>query len=123
LLGIVLAAISEHGKQVTSLPDAPPAMRFSDPHECRKVLEVAGFAEVQVHRVETAWTARQPEALLDLVYGGAVRAAMVLEAQPPARRNLIHGAIMRAAKARTLDGVVTIRRPVVMASGVRPARR
>ena len=39
LLSIVLSAIAEHGEQVTSLPNAPPAMRFSDPLECRRVLE------------------------------------------------------------------------------------
>lgn len=120
LLSIVLSAIAEHGEPVASLPDAPPPMRFSDPLVCRSVLEAAGFAEVRVERVETAWNAREPAALIDLVYGGAVRAAMVLEAQPPARRDLIHGAILRAADARTSDGVVKIRRPVVMASGVKP---
>jgi ubiquinone/menaquinone biosynthesis C-methylase UbiE len=122
LLSIVLPAIAEHGEPVANLPNAPPAMRFSDPLECRRVLEAAGYAEVRVERVETAWTARQPETLLDLVYGGAVRAAMVLEAQPPARRDLIHGAILRAADARTSAGVVTIKRPVVMASGVKPLK-
>lgn len=122
LLGIVLSAIAEHGEAVVSLPAAPPPMRFSDPLECRSVLETAGFADVQVMRVETAWTARRPDALIDLVYGGAVRAAMVFEAQPSARRDLIHGAILRAADARTSNGVVTIRRPVVMASGVKPTR-
>lgn len=123
LLGIVLSSISEHGEQVTSLPSAPPAMRFSDPLECQNVLEATGFVEVQVERVETTLVARRPEALLDLIYGGAVRAAMVLEAQSPARRDMIHGAILRAASARTSDGVVVIRRPVVMASGIRPDRR
>ena len=122
LLGIVLSAIAKHGEPVASLPAAPLPMRFSDPLECRRALEAVGFTEIQVERVETAWTARQPAELLDLVYGGAVRAAMVLEAQPPARRDLIHGAILRAADARTSDGVVMIRRPVVMASGVKPPR-
>ncbi|MCW5737736.1 MAG: methyltransferase domain-containing protein, partial [Enhydrobacter sp.] len=51
LLGIVLSAIAEHGEPVESLPDAPPAMRFSDPLEWRTVLETAGFTEVQVQRL------------------------------------------------------------------------
>jgi ubiquinone/menaquinone biosynthesis C-methylase UbiE len=122
LLSIVLSAIAEHGKQVSSLPNAPPAMRFSDPLECRRVLEASGFTDARVERVETAWTARNPKALLDLVYGGAVRAAMVLEAQPPERRDRIHDAIVLAAEARASDGAVVIRRPVVMASGLRPPR-
>jgi ubiquinone/menaquinone biosynthesis C-methylase UbiE len=121
LLRIVLSAIAEHGEPVASLPDAPPPLRFSDPLECRRIMEAVGFANVLVDRIETVWTARQPEALLDLVYGGAVRAAMVLEAQQPARRDRIHDAILQEARARLLDGTVTVRRPVVMASGIKPA--
>lgn len=120
VLNIVLSAIAEHGTPIANLPDAPPPLRFSDPSECRRVLEASGFTEVRDERIETIWTAAQPEALLDLVYGGAVRAAMVLEAQEPTRRARIHDAILRAARARVSDGTVVIRRPVVMASGVKP---
>jgi hypothetical protein len=52
-----------------------------------------------------------------------LRAAMVLEAQSPKRRDLIHDAIVRAADARISNGTVVIRRPVVMASGAKPRRR
>lgn len=120
LLSIVLSAIAEHGAPIANLPDAPPPLRFSDPLECRRVLEASGFTEARDDRIETICTTERPEALLDLVYGGAVRAAMVLEAQEPTRRAQIHDAILRAAKARVSDGSVVIRRPVVMASGVKP---
>lgn len=122
LLSIVLSAIADHGAPVSNLPDAPPPMRFSDPLECSRVLEKTGFTEVRVDRIETTCTTEQPEALLDLIYGGAVRAAMVLEAQEPARRAQIHDAIFGAAKSRMSEGRVIIRRPVVMASGVKSAR-
>jgi hypothetical protein len=95
-------------------------LRFSNPIECRRVLNDTGFADIAVERVDAVWTAPRREALIDLVYGGAVRAAMVLEAQPPAHRELIHDAMLQAADARTSGGVVTIRRPVVMASGIKP---
>ena len=121
MLNIVLSAIAEHGAQASNPPDAPPPLRFSDPSECRRVLEASGFAEVRDDRIETTWSNERPEALLDLVYGGAVRVAMLLEAQEPARRARIHDAILRAAKARTSGGTVVIRRPVVMASGTRPS--
>ena len=75
LLSIVLSAIAEHGAPVLNLPDAPPPMRFSDPMECRRVLERSGFIEVRVDRIETICAPKQPEALLDLIYGGAVRGA------------------------------------------------
>jgi hypothetical protein len=58
---------------------APPPMRFSDPLESRKVLEAIGFTETRVERVDTAWTAQQPARLIDLVYGGAVRARWCLK--------------------------------------------
>jgi SAM-dependent methyltransferase len=119
LLSIVLSAIADHGAPVLNLPDAPPPMRFSDPLECRRVLEMTGFTEVRVDRIETTCTTEQPEGLLDLVYGGAVRAAMVLEAQEPARRARIHDAILGAAKSRISGDRVIIRRPVVIAKGVK----
>jgi SAM-dependent methyltransferase len=122
LLSIVLSAIAEYGAPVANLPDAPPPLRFSDPGECRRALETAGFCDVRDQRVETVWTASRPEALLDLVYGGAVRVAMVLEAQEPGRRDRIHTAIVQAASERTSNGTVVIRRPVVMASGAKPAK-
>ena len=56
------------------------------------------FADVREERIETTWTTDRPEGLLDLVYGGAVRVAIVLEAQEPARRARIHDAIFSAAK-------------------------
>jgi SAM-dependent methyltransferase len=120
LLSIVFSAIAKHGAPVAGLPDAPPPLRFSNPIECRRVLNDTGFADIAVERVDAVWTAPRREALIDLVYGGAVRAAMVLEAQPPAHRELIHDAMLQAADARKSGGVVTIRRPVVMASGIKP---
>jgi hypothetical protein len=50
-----------------------------------------------------------------------VRVAIVLEAQEPARRARIHDAILDAAKARSQGGTIVLRRPVVMASGRKPA--
>jgi ubiquinone/menaquinone biosynthesis C-methylase UbiE len=121
LLGIVSTAIAEHGAPL-SMPDAPPPMRFSDSLECRRVIEKSGFIEVRVDRVETTCTLQKPEALLDLIYGGAVRAAMVLESQEPARRARIHDVIIDAAKRRLSEDRIIIRRPVVMASGVKPGQ-
>jgi ubiquinone/menaquinone biosynthesis C-methylase UbiE len=119
LLSIVLSAIGRHGEIPTSLPPAPPPLRFSDPLECRRALEITGFTSVADTRIETSWTAERPEALLDLVYGGAVRAAMILEAQTPERRARIHENILAEAKARISGDLIVIRRPSVMAWGTK----
>jgi SAM-dependent methyltransferase len=120
VLNIVGAAIAEHGAPVAGLPPAPPPRRFSDPVECRRVLEATGFAQVLDQRVGVTWKAERPEALLDLIYAGAVRVAMVLEAQPPQQRERIHEAILAAVRSRAVGNTFVIRRPVVLASGVKP---
>ena len=121
LLKIVTGAIAEHGAPVPNLPQAPPPMRFSDPIECRRVLEATGFAEVHDQRIEMSWTTERPDAILDLIYGGAVRVAMILEAQEPERRARIHDAIVAAVTARAVGSTIVIRRPAVLVSGAKPA--
>jgi ubiquinone/menaquinone biosynthesis C-methylase UbiE len=119
VLNIVGAAIAEHGAPVAALPPAPPPRRFSDPMECRRVLAATGFADVEDRRVEVRWTMERPEAMLDLIYAGAVRVAMILEAQEPDRRARIHEAILAAVRSRASERGVEIRRPVVLACGVK----
>lgn len=120
LLGIVASAIAEHGDRTVQLPAAPPPMRFSEPEECRRVLAAQGFEKVGVDRIAIEWKSDRAEALLDLIYGGAVRAAMLLEAQQPAARAKIHDAIVAAARLRGASDTIVIRRPTVMAYGEKP---
>jgi ubiquinone/menaquinone biosynthesis C-methylase UbiE len=117
LLGIVAAAVAEHGDRTVKLPAAPPPMRFSEPEECRRVLAAQKFEKVAVDRIAIEWRSDRAEALLELIYGGAVRAAMLLEAQQPATRAKIHDAIIAAARARNANDIIVIRRPTVMACG------
>jgi SAM-dependent methyltransferase len=116
LLTIVSAAVAEHG-QLVELPAGPPPMRFSEPEECRRALTAAGFDTIAVERIEITWTSNRPEALLDLIAGGTVRAAMMIEAQDPGRQAKIREVIVDAARARTSATVTHIRRPTVMALG------
>jgi hypothetical protein len=120
LLRIVSSAIAEHGDRSLDLPAAPPPMRFSDPDECRRVLVSSGFERVAVDRIDIEWKSDRAEALLELIYGSAVRAAMLIEAQDPARRAKIHDAIVLASRAKSEGHGLVIRRPTVMASGEKP---
>jgi|EndMetStandDraft_8_1072994.scaffolds.fasta_scaffold184531_2 SAM-dependent methyltransferase len=120
LLTIVSAAVAEYGQPV-ELPAEPPPMRFSEPEECRRALTAAGFGKIAVERIEIAWASNRPEALLDLIAGGTVRAAMMIEAQDPARQVRICDAIVDAARARTSANTTLIRRPTVMALGEKTA--
>jgi len=118
LLRVVSDAVAAHGSTDVHLPPGPPLMRFGDPDECRRTLEAHGFSAVRVRRLELTWRAQRAESLLDLIYSGAVRAAMLLEAQPADRRERIHQAIVKAVSAGS-EGVV-LRRPVLLAAGTRP---
>ena len=61
------------------------------------------------------------KAVIDLIYGGAVRAAMLIEAQTYADRERIHADILDAVRLRhTPDGRYLLRRPAVLAQGRKP---
>jgi len=122
LLGIVATAVATHGDPGVNLPPAPPLMRFSNPDECRRTLLAEGFTEVLVAPLALTWRGDRPEAVLDLIHGGAVRAAMLIEAQAPEARDRIHGAIVAAVSGRRRpDGSYQVRRPAVLATGRKPA--
>jgi SAM-dependent methyltransferase len=121
VLTIVGSAVARHGAPVPGMPEAPPPMRFSDPAECRRTLEATGFIDVTSDSVELTWSADRAEGLLDLVYAGAVRMAMILEGQTPERRERIHGAILEAVADRRDGDRYTIRRPIVLAAGTKPS--
>jgi SAM-dependent methyltransferase len=120
LLRVVSDAVAAHGSADVQLPPAPPLMRFSDPNECRRTLQAHGFGAVRVGRLELSWRAQRPELVLELIYSGAVRAAMLLEAQPADRRARIHEAIVAAVSAGSESEGVVLHRPVLLATGTRP---
>jgi ubiquinone/menaquinone biosynthesis C-methylase UbiE len=120
LLQMVGAAIAAHGNPAVVLPPAPPMMRFSDPDECSRALGAAGFRDITVDRIDVEWRDRRAEALLDLIHGSAVRAALLIEAQDPERRVRIHEAIVAAARANSpCSNTVVVRRPTVVAWGTK----
>lgn len=123
LLQIVAAALAAHGRADVALPPAPPPMRFSDPAECRRALRSAGFRDVGTLRIDLQWRTDRAEAILDLIHSGAVRAALLLEAQEPERRARIHQAIIAAAETRRAGTDIILRRPAVLASGKRHGSR
>lgn len=122
LLGIIGAAIAAHGNpRVNDLPPTPPMMRFSDPDECQRTLLRHGFQTALVTRIDLVWFGDRPEAVLDVINGGAVRAAMLIEAQAPEDRQRINAAILEAVSTRRASGGYLVRRPALLAQGQKPA--
>lgn len=117
---MVLKAIESYGNMQVSLPPAPPIFRFSDPAECRKTLTQAGFVDAAVSELALTWRAPSIEAILDFVYRGTVRIAMVLERQTQDARERIHQAIRDSAQGLARGGTIEVAWPAVLASARKP---
>jgi SAM-dependent methyltransferase len=121
LLGIVGTAVATHGSPAVAMPPAPPLMRFANPDECQRALLAQGFTDPLVKRLELVWQCTNPEAVLDLIHGGAVRAAMLINAQSPGDHERVQAAIVEAVRSRrTPEGRYLLRRPAVLAQGRKP---
>ena len=121
LLGIVGAAVTAHGDPAVAMPPAPPLMRFANPEECQRALLAQGFTDLLVKRIELVWQCARPEAVLDLIHGGAVRAAMLIDAQSSEDRERVQTAIVEAVRnRRTPEGRYLVRRPALLARGGKP---
>lgn len=74
-----------------------------------------------VTRIDLAWFGNRPDAVLGLIHGGAVRAAMLIESQVPGDRERVHAAIVVTVRLRhTPEGKYVVRRPVLLAKGWKP---
>src|SRR5262249_24675824 len=79
--GIVLNAIQTHGDMTVPLPPGPPFFRFSDPAECARTLEAAGFRNVRSIQIPQIWQLDSGEALFTTFRTAAVRTAALLNMQ------------------------------------------
>jgi ubiquinone/menaquinone biosynthesis C-methylase UbiE len=115
-----LKALSTHGDMNVDLPPAPPIFRFADAEECRRALEKVGFVDVAVSELPLKWRPQTVEAILDGIYRGTVRTAMMLERQKPEARERIHRAIEDEASAYAREGGYEIGWPAVLATARKP---
>ncbi|MGF6935666.1 SAM-dependent methyltransferase [Paraburkholderia sp. UCT70] len=117
---MVLKAIELHGKLDVGLPEGPPFFRFSDRHECERVLSGEGFEEPNVQEVAQTWHIRAPETPFHALMRGGVRIAAILRAQSPEALALIEKAVSQSATAYQGDGEVRVPMPCVLASARKP---
>lgn len=116
--GMVMDAITEHGRLDVPLPPAPPFFRFSDPDESTGALVAAGFAEPQVDIIPQTWRLPTPDALFDRMLGSTVRTAGLLRAQSPPALEAIRATLReRVARHGTTD--IALPMPAVLASAIR----
>ncbi|MGH9716911.1 MAG: class I SAM-dependent methyltransferase [Candidatus Acidiferrales bacterium] len=117
---VVLDAVAEFGDPNVQLPAGPPFFRFSDPEECRRALESAGFAEARVEAIPLVWLLGSATDFFEAFVKGSARTGGLLNAQRPAALEKIRGAIETRVSAFTRSGHLEIPMPALVASGHKP---
>jgi ubiquinone/menaquinone biosynthesis C-methylase UbiE len=119
-LGIVYGAVQAHGRMDVPLPPGPSFFLFSDPAQCERSLDAAGFRAATVAKVPQVWRLALPEQLFKAILKGTVRAAALLRAQSPDALRSIREATRKAAAAYARDGAVELMMPAVVAAAEKP---
>jgi SAM-dependent methyltransferase len=117
---LVFDSVETHGSMEIDLPAAPPMFRFADPDEVIRVLENAGFTEIEISVIPLSWQPDSGEDVLTLIYKSVVRAPMILERQTDEARELIHRSIVDEAEKSRRDGVIELAFPAVMVTATKP---
>ena len=117
---IILQAIERHGTTNAPLPEGPPFFRFSEPAECHRVLQEAGFAEPRTEKVPQLWRLPSAEALFDAMAEGTVRTGGLLRAQPDGSVAAIRKAIRKAAQSYEKNGSIELPMAAILATARKP---
>jgi SAM-dependent methyltransferase len=120
MYALALSAIQKHGTMEVSLPPGPPFFRFSDPEECDRTLNAAGFVDSQVTELPLVHRVTSPQDILDLLHRSTVRFSMLVELQTNEARHGIHQAIIDGAEAHKVGEQYEMKWPAVMAAARKP---
>ena len=88
-----LSSIEAHGAPGLSLPPGPDMFAYTDEATAFPPMEAAGFEDLRLEVVETAFETEAPDTLFRFFEEGTARFSAMLVAQPPDRRDAIRGAM------------------------------
>ena len=118
--GIILRAMHDHANMDLDLPEGPPMFRFADHDESKRLLEQAGFIDIEVARVEQAWVLDNAVDLLDTFQEAGVRAGVVLRAQSSQVMQTIRQQVIADSSPYSKNGKFEFPMGAVVASGQKP---
>ncbi len=114
-------AIEAHGSGDVGLPAAaPPGDRLATPEVASETLAAAGFVEPELRDLSLVWRNRSAQAIMDAIYEGGVRTAMVMRAQSAEARARIEAAILEAAEGYRKGDVIELAMPAVLVTARKP---
>jgi SAM-dependent methyltransferase len=118
--GLVYSAVQAYGRMDVPLPPGPNFFLFGDPAQCERSFQAAGFRSVAVTKVAQVWRVMSPDAPLDMILNGTVRAAALLRAQTPTALAAIREAVHQAVTAYARDGAFELPMPATLATAEKP---
>ena len=114
---IVLQSIEAYGNLRVELPEGPPFFRFSDPDECIRSLQAAGFTAPTVSKVPQLWRLPAGDGLFSVMKDSTVRTAGLLRAQTPDALARIRDAIRNQTEPYRKGEFVELPMPAMLACG------
>ena len=101
---LVYNTIKTHGSPNVSVPPGPDFHQFANREAAEKLLHDAGLKSVGWAIVDCAWLLDRPEQLAEIYEKGTVRAATMLNSQPPQHLAAIRAALAQAVRERFAHG-------------------
>jgi ubiquinone/menaquinone biosynthesis C-methylase UbiE len=115
---LVLRAIEKHGNPNLPLPKGPAFFNYSEPEECRRLLDMCSFTQ-HIETLNLTWRLADPDEVFQAFYHGTARTGGLLRAQQPADLARIREAVCEAAQTYVQQGEVVIPMPAQLAWGVK----
>jgi ubiquinone/menaquinone biosynthesis C-methylase UbiE len=113
---IVLNAVRLCGTLEVPLPEGPPFFRFSDPAECNRSLNAAGFSEVRSIVVPQVWTLDTSRTLVEVMRRAAVRTAALLKMQTDSATKAIEEEIAARVEDFRKGNYIELPMPAILTS-------
>ena len=115
----VYGAIQQHGTLDVGLPAGPNFFLYADPDQARNSLTAAGFNNIRTVTVAQTWRLTNADELFESILHGTVRAAAVLQRQPPEVLNRIRQSVSGAMNAYAHGGIYQVPMPAVLTTAAR----
>jgi len=116
---LLFDAISAHGDP-NAAKTPPSGGGLGNPEDLLRVLDAAGFAQIEAHKVNREWCFAAAGDLIEGFRRGTVRTAALIGVQPASALPEIEAAIARGIAAYRGPGGFAVPIVAVLASGVRP---
>jgi SAM-dependent methyltransferase len=117
---MIYDAVRAHGSLDVGLPPGPDFFNYGRPTYAEEMLRGAGFADVSMKEVLLVWRVSSPDAMIDFICDGTVRAAAVLSRQSPHSLAKIKQYLLERVLQFERNGIYEVPAPAVVVAARKP---